>query len=875
MENTCRTKMKLGALAVCFLFGVNAVWAQHQKTVPLQQRILDQISRNDSSMHVSGASDTVVPYLINKEERLSLDITKISSFYRHGLDTLDISAQLPRTESDLKRFKDIIDTRGRRMNLRSLNSSLVLMQQFVDNLKEWQTTLNGYSTQMDAITESVERIVDDSTVKSLPADTALFRLAVGQLQDIDTKYKQVDTLERQGLTRVGLLQNRVEAAYLQATNLVDEINFRIKMVKRQIWNREEDPIWKAKPSDYSGSLFQDLMDAVSRGLRVTSIYMEATWDTRTIALVALIIITVWTWFNLRKIKTRGDTATTLAPVHFVKHTVFVSCLVLVLTFATFLETNIPMSYLHLTGLIHLIGLAILMPPYLTSKGKELGIWMMVLWLGYTLDDLLGETAYGERWLLLAGALASMYFCYRMLQYEGHVIKGITFPNVTKPLASFAFLAAFLSLVFDIGGRITLSKLIGLTGIHSIVYAMTLWVSSNIVIEVIYIQSEAYKNTRFSAFLNFKELQQRFQVLLRILCGIFWVILLTRNLSIYEPFYEAVTAIISKQRTIGSLSFSLGSIFIFVLILWISSILSQFVTFIFGNQGSSQGSSSGGRSLNTAAISLMARLGILALGFFIAIGAAGIPLTKISFIVGALGVGIGFGLQTIVNNLVSGIILTFERPIQVGDQVEVSGKSGIVKEIGIRASKISNFDGADIIIPNGDLLSQTLTNWTLSNRNRRITLNIRTNRDAGLGKITELIKGVLEAHKDIMSNPGPSVLITGFGGNWVEYQVLFWSEDLSNTGGLTHAVIQELNDALDKAGVILANPGQDIYIRSEPGSSQDGPGVTASPGIRPDAEAKPESPTERDLVADKPTGNADPAAIGEGSAQQGLPNQGTT
>jgi small-conductance mechanosensitive channel len=278
---------------------------------------------------------------------------------------------------------------------------------------------------------------------------------------------------------------------------------------------------------------------------------------------------------------------------------------------------------------------------------------------------------------------------------------------------------------------------------------------------------------------------------------------------------------------------------------------------------------------------MARLAILALGFFIAIGAAGIPLTKISFIVGALGVGIGFGLQTIVNNLVSGIILTFERPIQVGDQVEVNGRSGIVKEIGIRASKISNFDGADIIIPNGDLLSQTLTNWTLSNRNRRVTLNIRTNRDAGLGKITDVIKGVLDTHKDIMSNPGPSVLITGFGGNWVEYQVLFWSEDLSNTGGLTHAVIQELNDALDKAGVILANPGQDIYIRSEP--MQDG---GAPPAQIPDKASGSVSGTAVDgsqsrpvaeepkPVAEEPKGNPDPGAIGTGGgAQQGIPNSG--
>jgi potassium efflux system protein len=625
----------------------------------------------------------------------------------------------------------------------------------------------------------------------------------------------VDTLERLGLTRVGLLQNRVEAAYLEATNLVDEINFRMKQVKRQIWNREESAIWDLRRSDYRSNLWDDLVEAFSRGFKVTSIYMTSTWDTRSISLIALVLLIVWCWINLRKIRRRPDLETSLAPVHFLTNNIFISCLVLVVTFGAFLESNIPMSYLHLTGLLHLVGISILLRRYLTKTGKELGIWVIILWLGYSLDDLLGETTYGERWLLLAGGVIGIVLCLRLLKYRDSLVVGITFPPVLKPLVSLTLLMSVLSLVFDITGRTTLAKLLGVSGIHSLVYAVTLWVSSTIVLEVIYLQSEAYKESRFSAFLNFSELQHRFQYFLRLLSGLFWFILLTRNLSVFEPVYNMVSIIINKPRTLGSISFSLGSVFVFVLILWVSSILAQFVNFLFG-QESKEGQS---KRRNVAAIALMGRLGILTIGFLIAVGAAGIPLEKISFIIGALGVGIGFGMQTIVNNLVSGIILAFERPIQVGDQVEVAGKSGIVKEIGIRASKISNGEGADIIIPNGDLLSQTLTNWTLSNRNRRVGLNVRTTRDVDLGRVTDLIKGVLASHTDIMVNPGPSVQIVGFGGSWVEFQILFWSEDLENTGGLTHVIITELSAMFAKAKIDLANPGHDIYIRSEPDGSR--------------------------------------------------------
>jgi hypothetical protein len=123
------------------------------------------------------------------------------------------------------------------------------------------------------------------------------------------------------------------------------------------------------------------------------------------------------------------------------------------------------------------------------------------------------------------------------------------------------------------------------------------------------------------------------------------------------------------------------------------------------------------------ISKMVNYVILLIGFFIAIATLGFDLTRLTILVSAFGVGLGFGLQNIINNFVSGLILLFERPIKVGDVVQLGGNEGVVKHIGIRASIVRVTNGSEIIVPNGSLISETVTNWTFSDRLRRIDLSL--------------------------------------------------------------------------------------------------------------------------------------------------------
>lgn len=170
--------------------------------------------------------------------------------------------------------------------------------------------------------------------------------------------------------------------------------------------------------------------------------------------------------------------------------------------------------------------------------------------------------------------------------------------------------------------------------------------------------------------------------------------------------------------------------------------------------------------------------------------------------GALGVGIGFGLQNIVNNLVSGIILAFERPIQIGDQIEIGNKSGVVKEIGVRSSKIHNAEGADIIVPNGDLLSQHLINWTMQDRSKRVEFMIGVPYSSDLDAVILLIKETLKKNENILPVPEPVVIVQDFGEYAISVRILLWVGDLAVGGGVRSAAMIDVKKALAEAGVQL-------------------------------------------------------------------------
>ena len=205
--------------------------------------------------------------------------------------------------------------------------------------------------------------------------------------------------------------------------------------------------------------------------------------------------------------------------------------------------------------------------------------------------------------------------------------------------------------------------------------------------------------------------------------------------------------------------------------------------------------------------------IIVIGFFIALSQAGVDLNQISIIIGALSVGIGFGLQNIISNFVSGIILVFERPIQEGDTVEIGTMLGDVKSIGIRASKIRTYDGSEVVVPNNNLINNEVINWTLSDRKRRSTIEVGVAYGTNPGKVSEILENLALTYPKTLKDPKPLVIFKGFGDSSLNFKLHFWTYFEDGYTSKSEVSIQ-IYDAFEKAGIQIPFP-QRVVTMAEP------------------------------------------------------------
>jgi potassium efflux system protein len=205
--------------------------------------------------------------------------------------------------------------------------------------------------------------------------------------------------------------------------------------------------------------------------------------------------------------------------------------------------------------------------------------------------------------------------------------------------------------------------------------------------------------------------------------------------------------------------------------------------------------------------------VITIGFLLAIAAAGVEMSKLAILLGALGVGIGFGLQNIFNNLISGIILAFERPINEGDVIEVGSQLGVVKQIGIRASTIRTWEGAEVIVPNGNLISNELINWTLTDQQRRAELNVGVAYGTDPELVIQILRDCAASHSDIMKDPEPIPIFTAFGSSSLDFRLLFWITDNERRLMILSDLAVMINAALKKAGITIPFPQQDLHVKT--------------------------------------------------------------
>jgi len=288
----------------------------------------------------------------------------------------------------------------------------------------------------------------------------------------------------------------------------------------------------------------------------------------------------------------------------------------------------------------------------------------------------------------------------------------------------------------------------------------------------------------------------------------WLMRVLDYVGLLAPVLSFGKTVLTAKLERGSISISLEDILAFFVAVLAAFLLSAFIRFtlredVYPRIGVAPGLS--------YAISSLLHYVIIALGFVVALGVVGVNLSKVTVLAGAFGVGIGFGLQSIVNNFVSGLILLFERPIHVGDTVQVGDLLGEVRRIGIRSSIVHTWQGADIIVPNAQLISEQVTNWTLSDQLRRIDLPVGVNYGAEPKKMIELMEAVAKAHPSVLKHPPPQGFFVGYGDSSINFELRAWTDQFAGWFRIRSELAVALYDAVYAAGMTFPFPQREVRL----------------------------------------------------------------
>jgi small-conductance mechanosensitive channel len=382
-------------------------------------------------------------------------------------------------------------------------------------------------------------------------------------------------------------------------------------------------------------------------------------------------------------------------------------------------------------------------------------------------------------------------------------------RVRKDLFKLALAGVLVALVADAVGNVSLARLIGSGVLSSGYFAMVLIAGRRLAEGLVTFALRVRPLVRLRMVQHHGALlERRAHRWLRTLSAIVWAIGTLDYFGLLMPAVALARQMLDANLTMGVLSLSLEDVLAFALTVYLASVISSVIEFVLAEDVFPRLNLRPGLPY---ALSRLTKYAIVSVGFILALLALGVNLNRVTVLGGALGVGVGFGLQNIVNNFVSGLILLFERPVRVGDAVQIGDVQGEVRRIGIRATTVRAWEGAEVIVPNSQLVAERVTNWSPFDYRRRLDIPVSVAYGSTPDKVLQVLTGVAQGHPDVVAAPPPLALFLGFGDSALLFQLRAWTNRLDR-----HVVVRSelgvaVYAALQEAGFSIPFPQQEVRI----------------------------------------------------------------
>jgi len=755
--------------------------------------------------------------LISNSKDYNLELGKLRLILSDTPDTTLLIERIPQLKDETKQLKEFTIQWEGEANYRYLKGVENFLKYIELEKTNYEKIISNRLDDLFKVGEKIDEIRSDSLLNLSLRDSTSFPEINKELIRLKTIIREIDsTLIYQEL-QLTKFQASISDLTIEILNLNQFFKESENKIKNNYWKKETNYLWEKSSYKNQQSLKSVILNSEKINVFVLIKYLNKFYLFFTIFLFSMALLYLATRRMIKRIAKKKEFADLiLERTQLLKENLLVSFFVIGIPFYFLMAKNPPMVYISILSIFLVFFSTWLVKSHFGSNLFWKWILFLPVLIFSSIIALNWRVTYAERPFIYAIALITILFCGLIL----NSIRGKKFngSSVLIFLTLFSIGFSIFSLGLNVLGRFSLAKVFAISGITAIYRGVSLYLFVQVVLKTVYFWVEASKKDsgNLTSFFDFQEIQKRLQGILNLLAFGLWIYAVLYHLGLFGSMFEFVLAFLSEERTLGNATFTFGTILLFFFILIFSQFLANNIAY-FASIKDQQFASSRKKRIGSSI--LLIRLAIIIIGFLIAMTAAKIPLDKITIVLGALSVGIGFGLQTIINNLVSGIILAFERPIQIGDDIKIGELSGKVQEVGVRASKIRAYDGSDIVVPNGDLLSGQLINWTLSDKKRRIEIFIGVAYSSNMKLVKEIIEKQLVRDR-ILKNPAPIVLMENFGDNSVDFRVLFWVESMDFWVETKAEVMTGIFEAFTENGIEIPFPQRDLYLKSIPSELQE-------------------------------------------------------
>ena len=800
-------KYSLVIIFLITLFTAQTGFAQISLGKPrtLREKQRRAMHSRDSILRLINKSDTSVSSLLQRVEQYTTSFNQIRNNLAEGLDTTDVGTQLPSIVKRLGRIDSLTNTH-KSSTLRYLFVLRDILDRTQDQLRDWQDELEDINTLLIQNQNDLIKFSKDSLVKTNPTDSLLKSTFFVQRKAVWQLWHTIDANNRADLSKINFLQDRVAIAFTSVLDESDHIDSKIKKFADKAVDGEFGYIWETDPT--YNSFRSPFNSTIKVNTLLFNYFIKSATLTHLAGLFFFALIFSWIIFNRIKAKRNAVLLATLADkIVYIYKSPFTSSLLVATAVVPYFYSHPPVVFTEALFLFPMIFvLVFIKKEFPESKFNFLHrlFWITII---YGVSNLFIEITNIDRFVILILSVVSIAAGYSFFKKVKQAPE--SYLKYTDWVLKIFIGLQSLSLLLNITGRFSLAKIIGVTAAFNLWLLVILYFVIQIITQALLLQFEI-KETGKSIldWIDYTIIEDKFRKILTFFAAFIWLFFLCQNLNIDDAVRDYLSDFFSQSHTVGGASFTVEGFVIFIAVIWLSSVVSKIISYFYDVSALRVNDMSVQKKKNRTS-TLLIRLAVFSIGFLLAVAASNFPLDKITIIISAFGIGIGFGLQTIVNNLVSGLILAFEKPVQIGDIIEVDSRSGTIKEIGIRSSRIATADGAEVIIPNADLISRQITNWTLSNNNRRIELIIGVAYGSDIDKVKSILKDMLCNREDIMTTPSPSVFLHNLNESSVDFRMFFWAADINTWLELKSRVLADIYKVFEQEGIEIPYPTRDI------------------------------------------------------------------